>query len=210
MWNPPTPRNMKLLGGQGGIFKSCLRVAKLWIWFLRGSRRCLKVTLRKCAPTCFRSCGNLILVCLIWFVYLMATYGCVFKVFKQKFNQNYLCIATDTIGVFSEPSVVTQLQTSYFIFILVSPFISYVFYKWIVRIINILQHQHIILWFCYFEVTKGIRFHIDFWLANLHPRSNCPVFHAGGLLFTACVCKVPIKYLRSHLQSFGTLGQLSK
>ena len=36
--------------------------------------------------------------CLTWFVYLMATYGCEFK---QKFNNKYLWIAIDTIGVSS-------------------------------------------------------------------------------------------------------------
>ena len=35
-------------------------------------------------------------------VYFMAIYGCVFK---QKFNKNYLWIATDTIQVFSESYV---------------------------------------------------------------------------------------------------------
>ena len=47
---------MQVLGGQGGIFKSCPRVSKLWIWPLRGWGRCLNVAFQICAPTNFRWC----------------------------------------------------------------------------------------------------------------------------------------------------------
>ena len=36
--------------------KSETQCSNLWVWFLRGWRRCLKVTLQTCAPSNFHSC----------------------------------------------------------------------------------------------------------------------------------------------------------
>ena len=63
-WNKylASPRTMLYFAGKKvGIFQSCPRVPKLWIWLLRRWGRCLKVTLQTHAPKqfcCFRWGGG--------------------------------------------------------------------------------------------------------------------------------------------------------
>ena len=54
--DPSYPPHYAIFGRtKGGIFKSCPRVPKLWVWLLRGWGICLKVTLQTYAPENFRS-----------------------------------------------------------------------------------------------------------------------------------------------------------